>query len=172
MLQNASGGVKGFPSRSLIRGWARWGGPAENSYGLVSRVPIWWVVWRDWAREPDRIDARNFFSRSFSKIFILNGLSCMAWRGSLQNIEPQELTGKIFQNKDLAWERSLHFFSIRLRKILILNDLVNFDRMGSAQNIEPQGLTAKIFQNKDLAPGRRQFRESAVENWLGEPSRM
>jgi hypothetical protein len=26
-------------------------------------------------------------------------------RGSLQNLEPQELTGKIFQNKDLAWER-------------------------------------------------------------------
>jgi hypothetical protein len=125
-----------------------------------------------WAREPDRNRRLQFFSLAFSKIFILNDLSGMDWPMSLQNLEPQELTGKIFQNKDLAWERSLHIFSIRLRKILILNDLVRFCRRGCRQNLEPQGLTAKIFRNKDLAPDRRPFRKPAVANWLGEPSRM
>ena len=71
--------------------------------------------------------------------------------GSGQNLEPQELTGKILQNKELGWEQSLHIFFVGILKVLILNRLASFDRGGSGQNLEPQGLTAKIFRNKDLA---------------------
>jgi hypothetical protein len=83
---------------------------------------------------------------------------------SAQNIEPQELTGKIFQNKELAWEYGLHIFSVVISKILILNDLDSSDRRVAAQNLEPQGLTSKIFRNKDLASGRKFLIELAVEN--------
>jgi hypothetical protein len=72
---------------------------------------------------------------------------------SAQNIEPQELTGKIFQNKELAWEYGLHTFSVASSKILILNDLESSDRRGSAQNLEPQGLISKILGNKELPAG-------------------
>ena len=92
--------------------------------------------------------------------------------GSVQNLELQELKGKIFQDKDLAWERWLHIFFVRFPKILIMNDLGSLERTGSGQNLEPQGLTGKIFRDKDLAPSRSPFRELAMENWLGEPLRM
>src|ERR1035437_8021454 len=64
------------------------------------------------------------------------------------------------------------FFSSSFPKILILSNLRVGDRAGYRQNIEPQGLTAKIFRNKDLAPVREPLKGSAMENLLGEPSRM
>jgi hypothetical protein len=87
-------------------------------------------------------------------MFILNNL----WDGvgpePAQNLEPQGLIGKIFWNKDLAWDWALQIFSVRSPKMLIPNGLDNLDRKRSWQNLEPKGLTAKIFRNKDLALGR------------------
>jgi hypothetical protein len=81
---------------------------------------------------------------------------------SVQNLEPQGLTVKIFQNNDLARWQSRHIFFVKVTKILILNDLGSLDRNGSGQNLEPQGLTRKIFWNKDLPASEGSFRPSKL----------
>jgi hypothetical protein len=98
----------------------------------------------------------------FSKIFILNDLPGTDPMGSVQNLEPQGLTAKIFQNKDLDWWQSRPIFFVRITKILILNDLRSLDRYGSGQDLEPQGLTRKIFWNKDLPASEGSFRPSKL----------
>jgi hypothetical protein len=104
------------------------------------------------------IGSLHFFSFAFSKIFILNDLPSMDPAGSAQNIDPQGLTAKIFQNKDLACWQSRTFFFVTITKLLIMNDLGSLVRNGSGQSIEPQGLTRKLFWNKGLPVSEGSFR--------------
>jgi hypothetical protein len=127
-------------------------------------------IWARLAREPVE-SALHIFPVDFSKIFILNDLLAPDRFGSAQNLEPQGLTCKIFQNKDLAWVVTPYFL-VGITKVLISNGLGSLDGKRSWQNPEPQGLTGKIFWNKDLALGRKPLGESTGKNWLGEPSRM
>jgi hypothetical protein len=135
MIPNATGGVKEFSSCSLIGGGAIL---PRTHMGSPSVPLIWWVVWLDRTAGDWEMGVSTFFSFHFSKIFILNDLSGMDPAGSVQNLEPQGLTAKIFHNKDLAWKHSLHIFFVKVTKILILNDLGSLDRSSSGQNIEPQ----------------------------------
>jgi hypothetical protein len=151
---------------------SRLGEPAEKSCEFPAASLISVAVLAQLGKGARLGSTLHIFSIHFSKIFILNELLASDRVESSQNLEPQELTGKIFQNKDLAWDLSLHTFSVGIPKILIPNGLGSLDRKRSWQNLEPQGLTAKIFQNKDLALGRKSVRESAGKNWLGEPARM
>src|ERR1035441_3643473 len=99
---------RGFLSCPLVRG-----GPMlpRPHFCLPSASLIYRVVWVI-GQGSLAGSTSPFFSVHFSKIFILNDLPRRGQPESAQNAEPQELTGKIFQNKELAWSgRSIFFLS-------------------------------------------------------------
>jgi hypothetical protein len=150
MLQNAGRGVKRFPAlnASVVDSRIDLCGMAKG-IPVSTRVVAWPVLqWFGGTKGEEIFTGSGppyIFFFDFPKIFILNNLLVGYRPGSGQNIEPQGLTRKTLQNKDLLTFQltsliSSPIFSVSVGSpnILILNDLVETARGGSAQNLEPQ----------------------------------